>query len=78
MPSRRITSAKKFAESVAVVAATIEKPISHQGMECPELKKSPAVPRLLSEARAGRKTQWEVGNGKNAGGGEKNEKTPGN
>jgi len=27
---------------------------------------------------SGRKTQWEVGNGKNAGGGEKNEKTPGN
>ena len=53
MPSVRITCVKKLAESVAVVAATIENPISHHGIECPELKKSPAVPRLLSEASVG-------------------------
>src|SRR5574344_603894 len=53
IPSRRITSVKKFALSVAVVAATIENPMSHHGIECPELKKWFAVPRLRSEASAG-------------------------
>ena len=43
MPSRRMTSVKKFALSVAVVAATIEKPMSHHGMDFPEVKKSFAV-----------------------------------
>ena len=53
IPSRRITSVKKFALSVAVVAATIEKPMSHHGIERPDVKKSLAVFLDLSDANAG-------------------------
>ena len=53
-PSRRIISVKRLAELVDVVAATIETPINHHGIEPADLKYSALSPRLdLNAANAG-------------------------
>ena len=53
-PSRRTISVNRFAEFVDVVAATIETPISHHGMEPADLKYSAvSLVFALSEASAG-------------------------
>ena len=50
-PSSRINCVKRFAELVEVIAATIEMPMSHHGIERPEWKKSdaPCAPRRLAQ-----------------------------
>ena len=52
-PSLRTISVKRLALFVLVVAATIETPISHHGIERPERKKSFAsLPALREHLRA--------------------------
>ena len=54
IPSRRMISVKRLAELVDVVAATIDTPISHHGIEPADLKYSDeSFDRALSEASAG-------------------------
>ena len=50
IPSRRIISVKRFAELVEVVAATIETPMSHHGMEPADLKYSRESPDFVRMA----------------------------